>query len=74
VKAQLDINNDNLIAFKNAGAVKIRPVIVYPELVDRSVLCQGYLCPTVYNIGERCNNGIYAQSSWFARPFTVDTY
>ena len=69
------IQDNNLLSnLKALGYIKIRPVIVYPELEDRVTLCQGYLCPTVYNIGERCNNGIWAQSSWFARPFTSYKY
>ena len=50
------------------GYVKIRPVIVYPKLNDREVVCQGILCPTVYNVTDRYSNSPYAQSSWFTRP------
>ena len=67
-------DSELLSQLKGLGYIKIRPIIVYPELEDRVTLCQGYLCPTVYNIGERCNNGIWAQSSWFARPFTSYKY
>lgn len=67
-------DNDLLQNLTGLGYTKIRPIIVYPELEDRVTLCQGYLCPTVYNIGERCNNGIWVQSSWFARPFTTYKY
>lgn len=71
--AKFDLSNiqSELEELKQLGYIKVRPVIVYPELEDRVTLCQGYLCPTVYNAGERLNkNGIYAQSSWFARPYT----
>jgi len=32
------------------------------------VLCQGILCPTVYNVKDRFENSPFAQSSWFTRP------
>ena len=50
------------------GYVKIRPVVVYPTINDRNVICQGILCPTVYNVGDRFGNAPFAQSSWFTRP------
>lgn len=43
-------------------------VCVYPTIQDRNILCQGIVCPTVFNIADRDENGPYAQSSWFARP------
>lgn len=71
VSAEAIIDDKTLLQYiKNLGYIKIRPVIVYPELVDRKVLCQGYLSPTVYNAGERLNGGTYVQSSWFARPYS----
>ena len=48
--------------------VAVRPVVVYPEYEDRSVLAQGVLTPTVYNMEDRVNNSIYGQMSWFSRP------
>lgn len=48
--------------------VSIRPLCVYPTINDRNVLCQGIVCPTVYNVKDRQDNSPYAQSSWFARP------
>lgn len=49
------------------GYVRVRPVIVYPSLTDRECICQGILCPTVYNVGDRCGNSPFVQSSWFVR-------
>lgn len=64
-----DLLDDSDIAMlKSNGFVKIRPVIVYPKLEEREVLCQGYLCPTVFNYADRYHKYCYAQSSWFARP------
>ncbi len=52
----------------NQGYVRVRPVVVYPSLTDRECICQGVLCPTVYNVGDRYGNSPFAQSSWFIRP------
>lgn len=69
VTGRLDITDKTLLTeVKNAGYIKIRPVIVYPEGNDRSIICQGVLCPTVFNVKDRLENGPYAQSSWFVRP------
>lgn len=50
------------------GYVRARAVVVYPSLSERSIICQGFVCPTVYNVGDRANNGPFVQSSWFLRP------
>ena len=49
--------------------VKIRPVVVFPTIGDRSVLCQGVINPTVFNVEDRKTNTPYAQASWFFRPY-----
>lgn len=62
--------------FKDNGYIKIRPVIVYPTLKDREVICQGVLCPTVYSVNDRSSDSPFAQSSWFIRPnipYNADT-
>lgn len=65
----LQLNNiDNFEKLINLGYIKIRPVIVYPTINDREVICQGVLCPTVYNVNDRYTNSPFVQSSWFARP------
>lgn len=51
------------------GYVRMRGVVVYPTSADRDIICQGIICPTVYNTADRNSNSPYAQSSWFARPF-----
>lgn len=48
---------------------RIRPVVVYPTIGDRSVLCQGVLNPTVFNAMDRIDNSPYAQASWYFRPY-----
>ena len=50
------------------GYIRIRPVVVYPTINDREAICQGILCPTVYNVSDRYGNSPFAQSSWFTRP------
>ena len=50
---------------------KIRPVIVYPNIEDRSVLCQGVLNPTVFNIEDRKDGYPFAQASWYFRPYML---
>ena len=56
---------DKLLA---QGYIRIRPVVVYPSINDREAVCQGVLCPTVYNVSDRYGNSPFAQSSWFTRP------
>ena len=50
------------------GYIRVRPVVVYPTINDREAVCQGILCPTVYNVSDRFGNSPFAQSSWFTRP------
>lgn len=61
-------SSENFQKLVELGYVKVRPVIVYPTINDREVICQGVLCPTVYNVNDRYTNSPFAQSSWFARP------
>lgn len=54
-----------------AGIKRIRACVVFPRTFERSVICQGILNPTVYNVYNRSNSSTYAQSSWFFRPATT---
>ena len=54
----------------DAGIKRIRACVVFPRTFERSVICQGILNPTVYNVYSRSNSSTYAQSSWFFRPAT----
>ncbi len=67
VIAQANINLINVESINNY--VKARPLVVYPSIADRTVLCQGVLNPTVFNIQDRKDNSPFAQASWFFRPF-----
>lgn len=49
--------------------IKVRPVVVFPQIQDRSIVCQGMLCPTIFNAYNRYNNNPFVQSSWYLRPF-----
>lgn len=48
--------------------VKVRPVCVFPSEFERDVICQGILCPTVYNVSDRVTGKTFSYSSWFSRP------
>ena len=62
-------NNKELITkLVNDGFIKARPVVVLPTEEERECICQGVLCPTVYNAKDRADGSIFAQSSWFFRP------
>lgn len=85
VAAYLDFNsneeklnkwNEIINDLKALGFKKIRPTIVYPSINDREIICQGVVCPTVYNVKDRLDNTPFVQSSWFVRPnaaFDVNT-
>lgn len=67
--AEFTLDDSTIInRFLDNGYVRIRPVVVYPTINDREAVCQGILCPTVYNISDRYGNSPFAQSSWFTRP------
>ena len=65
-KATIPIENINTEVYK-----RIRPVIVYPNIEDRNVLCQGVLNPTVFNVEDRIDKYPFAQASWYFRPYVV---
>jgi hypothetical protein len=62
------LNKERLQELKRAGYKKVRPLVVFPEIQDRTVLCQGIINPTMYTTKKR-ESSIQAQSSWFFRPF-----
>lgn len=54
----------------NLGYRKARALVVFPDPQDRVVLCQGVVCPTMYTTKQRDDDkSLYAQSSWFFRPY-----
>lgn len=67
--AEFTLSDKSIIGeLVSQGYIRIRPVVVYPTINDREAICQGVLCPTVYNVSDRYGNSPFAQSSWFARP------
>lgn len=67
--AEFTLNDSTIInRLLDNGYVRVRPVVVYPTINDREAVCQGILCPTVYNVSDRYGNSPFAQSSWFTRP------
>ena len=50
------------------GVVSAKPLVVFPKEEERKIIAQGVVCPTVYNLKDRKENGPYAQASWFMRP------
>lgn len=69
-KPILDILLDSSIISEavSQGFVRVRGVVVLPNESDRTIVCQGILCPTVFNVADRFSNSPYIQSSWFSRP------
>lgn len=61
---------DNTLAdtLLSKGYVKARACVVLPSAVDRTIVGQGVICPTVFSTGMRRTNSPYAMSSWFFRP------
>lgn len=57
------------VEFDLSSYKKVRPVIVYPTIGDRDVICQGVLNPTVFNVEDRKNGTPFAQASWYFRPY-----
>lgn len=67
--ANFTLNNVDVInKLVKDDYIRVRPVVVYPTLSDRECVCQGVLCPTVYNLSDRYSNSPFVQSSWFVRP------
>lgn len=66
-KAQITISPSAVARLYDMGYRKAKAVVVYPSMNNRLTVCQGVMCPTVYNINSRKNNAPYAMSSWFYR-------
>lgn len=52
--------------------VRVRPLVQLPSFNERSVLCQGIVNPTVFNLNERANGNLFSQASWFFRPYFIN--
>ena len=62
--AHADIVHD----LKELGYTSVRGVVVFPSPQERSVIMQGVVVPTVFNVEDRYKNMPFAQPSWVARP------
>jgi len=71
------LNSTGVNAAYNAGYRKVRAVAVFPEVQDRTILCQGVINPTLYTDNHRYIyqsdthsqyvGDLQAQSDWFFR-------
>lgn len=68
-KPYIEINDSLKKKLNEFGYIKIRGNVVYPNNSDRTIVAQGIVCPTVFNLNNRVTGNTFAQSSWFARPF-----
>ena len=68
VIAQCEIPSTVLTAIKEAGFKTVNLMIAEATYADRSVKAQGIVSPTVFNVWNRYNNGVYAIPSWIERP------
>lgn len=66
--AILNLNSSAINTLIADDVIGIKPLIVYPELKDRSIICQGIVAPTVFNMKSKRAGDIDSQSSWFFRP------
>ena len=57
---------------KALGVRKLRACVVFPDINEREIICQGVLSPTVYFKRDRQERELFNISSWFFRPI-VDT-
>lgn len=53
---------------KALGFKTVQLMIAEASDADRSVKAQGILNPTMFNVWERYNNGLYSIPSWISRP------
>ena len=61
------LSADIVNALKEAGFIRVAPVVVYPKDADRKVLFQGLLFSTVFNVSDRADNSPFSQADWRAR-------
>lgn len=62
-----DTNENSIFkSLYDQGYRKVRPVFAVPRTQDRTILCQGIGCPTMYRNVDRKNN-LYASASWLFR-------
>lgn len=55
-------------AAEDAGYVGVTLLRAIASDSDKSVIAQGILCPTVFNVKQRVSDAPFGMSSWFFRP------
>ena len=71
VKATMTLHDSNyklISTLVNNKYIKVRPVIVYPNVYERTVVAQGVVNPTLFSSYDRSVGAPYNISSWFFRP------
>lgn len=63
---QLRMSREAKAILDNNNLKRIRVLRV--PLENKSIVCQGVLCPTLFNVKDRAQNSPYNISSWFMRP------
>ena len=72
-KIHIYLNDDIKTLLKDSGIQAFRGLLAQPINNHKSIICQGVVAPTVYNINDRVNGNIWGVSSWFFRPFPKNT-
>lgn len=67
IKDVCDLMQDE--EFGKKQYAKVRPVVSFPTISERKILCQGIMNPTVFNITDRYEGTCFSQASWFFRPY-----
>ena len=52
----------------DAGYAEAELLMAQTSTSNRSVLCQGVVCPTLFNLEQRVNDSPFSLSSWIMRP------
>ena len=73
-KASYTINSSTINQLASLGYVKIKPIIVYPNISEKEVVAQGVINPTLYNVEDRYRGNVDSIASWFFRPIYPGTF
>lgn len=52
----------------DAGYSEVELLMAQTSVSDRSILCQGVVCPTLFNLEQRVDDQPFSLSSWIMRP------
>ena len=68
VVAKCSLQVDVIAKMRELGFKTVQLMIAEASDADRAVKAQGILNPTMFNVWERYNDGLYAIPSWISRP------